>query len=174
MTKRARGEAIILSLAILVFIALLGNAVWQARQTVRDGLRQQDITNLKRALEKYNNRHNSYPAPLEGATACTAATDNDSWFFGDRSVLLKEGDIDAIPHDLREKRGYVYRYCATNTDNKTGQGYFIEAQLEQTLPPIIAFDEDESRKFTYQILSENGKTLYRVCGGTERQCDLIN
>lgn len=162
-----------MAIGALAFLALLVlfPAVFQARTAVRDDLRVQDLTLLKQALEEYNNTHNFYVTPPSTATsACTTSIELDSWLFGSASSLIKEGDIDALPHDVRESRHRYYAYCATEIQNGRAAGYYLEAHLEQQLEPKIGFDEDEARKFDYRILYQDDKTLYRVCGGTETQC----
>ena len=156
---RAQKEYVI---AIGIFVILLGFlavAVLTARENVRDDLRKADITNLKRAAEMYYNQHNFFPP---GALGCMSSHD--------LAVLLDEGHIDALPHDVRENRDHAYKYCVTNLQENQAQGFFLEAELEGNSPDVIDFDEDETRKFHYRILHENGKILYRVCGGTETQC----
>lgn len=165
----ARWEYTALGVFVLMMVALVIPALLAARATVRDDLRQTDITNLKRALEQYYNVHLSYVTPL-GTEGCTASG-RESWFFGDASPLLREQFIDAIPHDIREADGLTYRYCVTKRDTAgRASGYFLEAQLERWQAARHNFDEDERRKFHYQILHQDGTVLYRVCGGEEQRC----
>lgn len=63
-----------------------------------------------------------------------------------------------------------YRYLITDTAAQHTQGYYLEAQLERPSVNMVGFDEDEKRKYHFRVLSENNQTLYRVCGGTELQC----
>lgn len=63
-----------------------------------------------------------------------------------------------------------YRYVVTNTAANHTQGYYLEAQLERRAPDALGFDEDEKRKYHFRVLNEKSHTLYRVCGGTETQC----
>lgn len=157
----------IISAILLVFLL---NAVVHARAAVRDDLRRTDITTLKRGAEMYYNQHAFYPAPPENEPSCTEVSNENSWLFHPQSPLLKEQHINAIPHDVRESRGHTYKYCATHVESGHTIGYFFEAQLEVDQPEIVTLDEDETRNFTYRILHEDGKILYRVCGGTETQC----
>lgn len=153
-----------------IFLLLLIPAVWLARAEVRDDLRRQDITNLKRAIEQYFNRHQYYPTPPT-TEACTSSSP-DSWFFGDRAALLREQHIDVIPHDVRENQQYYYSYCATAYDrNGKTRGYYLQAQLERPAAATRAFDEDEERKFYFRVLNDHDQVLYRVCGGNEKQCE---
>ena len=64
-----------------------------------------------------------------------------------------------------------YRYVVTKTQDQAASGYYIEAELEVAQSDRTAFDEDEQRKYFYRILHKDGKTLYRVCGGDEKQCE---
>ena len=163
-------EYVALGVIMIIFLVFLGNSLHQSRIAVRDDLRRQDITNLKRALEQYNNARNSYPTPPPEEDSCTATSDKSSWLFGSQSPLLNEQFIDAIPHDVRESSDRSYRYCVTEKQNGQAVGYFLEARLEVPQDNMIGFDEDEMRKFDYRIVNESNKTLYRVCGGTDTQC----
>lgn len=168
---RAQIEYIVAGTITVILLAFVLNAVIHARAAVRDDLRRADITSLKRGTEMYFNRHNFYPTPPDGQPGCTAVSEPNSWLFGSQSPLLKEQHINAIPHDVREGRGYRYSYCATEIQNSGTAGYYFEAQLEVDQPDTVALDEDETRNFHYRVLHENGKILYRVCGGAETQCD---
>lgn len=169
MTKRARYEYIAIAILGVFFLFFVGYGLLQARTQVRDDLRKNDITDLKRALEQYNNKIFAYPAPPNGELGCTS-TSPDSWLLGKASPLVSGHFIDAIPHDVRESKGHTYTYCATDVVGGKTISYYLEAQLEINEPDARAFDEDEQRKFDYRILHENGKVLYRVCGGEEKQC----
>lgn len=168
-----RGRAELWGLVIFALLALffIVPAFQAARAEVRDDLRRQDITNLKRALEGYNNIYTHYVTPPKAAAACTTSS-ADSWFFGERSPLLKEQVLDVIPHDVREQAGLVYTYCVTQWDeNGQAGGYYLQATLEQDALDMVGFDEDELRKFSYRIMHEAGRVQYRVCGGNEKQCE---
>lgn len=169
MEQRAKRELITIIAASILLLILGSVSILHARTVVRDNLRKEDMTNLKRALEQYNNLHTLYVTPPDGKVGCTKSS-SDSWFFGESSPLLKEQFIDAIPHDVRESKGMVYSYCVTKIDNKRAISFYLEAMLESNHPEGIFFDEDEKRKFDYRILREDGTLLYRVCGGEEQQC----
>lgn len=153
------------------FLIICIAAILPARAEVRDDLRRQDVTNLKKAAEQYFNLHEYYPTPPAGVSRCTSSSP-ESWFFGESSSLLRGQHIDAIPHDVRERRGYHYAYCVTSRDgtDKTA-GYYLQAQLERPEMEQRSFDEDETRKFHFRILHESDQVLYRVCGGNEKQCE---
>jgi hypothetical protein len=156
----AQKEYLVLACLLFVFVITLIPSLLTARAHVRDGLRREDISYLKRSLEQFYNEHNFYPLPE--TSNCIASTEPEQWSF-----------IETMPHDVREHTGFVYRYCVTSADSQgqTGAlGYFLESQLEVDQPNQRMFDEDELRKFHYRILHEEGKTLYRVCGGEEKQC----
>ncbi|MEK7556707.1 MAG: hypothetical protein AAB538_01900 [Patescibacteria group bacterium] len=167
---RPQIEYTIAGVIAIFLLALLLNAIVHARAAVRDDLRKTDVTTLKRGAEIYYNQHVFYPTPPSQEPGCTEVADEDSWLFSSASLLLREQHLDAIPHDVRESRGHTYRYCTTHIESGKTNGYFFEAQLEVEQPDTIALDEDETRNFTYRILHEDGKILYRVCGGTENQC----
>lgn len=166
-----RWEYLVAGTLLAIIGILVARAVWYARQEVRDDLRKQDLTNIKRALEQYFNKHEQYAGPASGTSqpACTTSGDANSWLFGETSPLLQEKFITALPHDVREGRGRSYRYCASVTNGQAA-GFVLEAQLESIAKPGIFFDEDEQRKFHYRILESNSQTIYRLCGGTELSC----
>lgn len=167
-------EYTVATLMAVVLLALLASAMLNARAAVRDDLRKTDLTNLKRGIEMYNNQHNFYPAPPSEPSdmpKCTTVTDTSSWLFAGNSILLRGQYLNAIPHDVRESRGHIYMYCATDIlQGSQALGYYLEAQLEVKQPDIVAHDEDDLHNFDYRVLHDNGKILYRVCGGTENQC----
>jgi type II secretory pathway pseudopilin PulG len=131
METRTKREAI----AILVFGCILGYfalyGITYARAAVRDDLRKQDLTNIKRSLEQYFNTHNTYLSPPSGKAECTRSS-QESWFFGDASPLLKKQFIDAIPHDVRESRGFTYTYCSTVMDGSKTTGFYLKHSWNPT------------------------------------------
>lgn len=153
-------EYLILTLLLAILLGFTIPSLLTARASVRDGLRRQDITYLKRSLEQFYNANEYYPL-INGAD-CITSDNPSNWYF-----------IDTLPHDVREDDGHIYRYCVTDTDPAAGGaiGYFLEATLEVDQPTGNFFDEDESRKFYYRQFTENDRTIYRVCGGTEMQCE---
>lgn len=165
----AKWEFTIVAIGFALFLGITAYSVSYARAAVRDDLRKQDITNLKRAIEQYYNIEELYPISPNRRTGCTTSS-KDSWFFSDESPLLHGQFIDAIPHDVRENKGFVYSYCVTQAPKKQATAFYLEARLESNEPKGIFFDEDEQRKFHYRVLEEDGKKLYRVCGGEEKQC----
>jgi hypothetical protein len=167
MRPTARREYLVLGLVLIIFFIALIPSLLTSRAQVRDGLRRQDITYLKRSLEQFYNQHTYYPSLAD--TDCITAAEPARWPF-----------IETLPHDVREHKGFLYRYCVTSADETglpAGQagalGYFLEAQLEVDQPDQRTFDEDELRKFYYRILHEDDKILYRVCGGEEKQCEPV-
>jgi hypothetical protein len=173
---RAQWEYLTLALLLATMLLLLIPAIINARAQVRDDLRRADLTNLKRALEQYNNTYNHYGQAPTADAHCTVNSDHTSWMLGDGSPLLTEQFIDAIPHDVREDKGHVYQYCMTGVSqsSQTVAGYYLQAELEVKQDDTRTFDEDESRKFHYRILHQDGQVLYRICGGTETQCEREN
>lgn len=173
MTRTTK-EYVLVGITLFIILSLVGRAVIIGKSMVRDDLRRQDMTNLKGALERYYNAHTIYVSPPDQTTKplCTTSGD-DSWFFGKKSPLLTEQFIDAIPHDVREGEKSTYQYCAThrNAQGKT-VGYVLQAIQEQPAKTGVFFDEDEKRKFSYQISNENNQFFYRVCGGEETLCDI--
>lgn len=157
--------------AILIGLVWLGISLPYARAAVRDDLRLDDLTHLRRGLEMYYNIHNFYAASPEPSLGCTRSDDPQSWFFGPTSPLLHERVVDAIPHDVRERRGFVYTYCITALAPGGAGGYYLDARLENKRPLGSVFDEDERRKFYYRVVMDHGQLILRICGGSERQCE---
>ncbi|MGH9857590.1 MAG: hypothetical protein ACRD4B_07075 [Acidobacteriota bacterium] len=170
MDKRQRREYWTVGIFLVLLGGLLLSSFITARAQVRDELRKQDLTNLKHAVEMYNNAHGYYPAPPSGTPGCTRSDDRSSWLFNEESPLLKEQHLDAIPHDVREQRGHIYTYCVTDVKDNQGLGFYLQAQFEVDQADTRTFDEDESRKFHYRILHDEETILYRICGGNEKQC----
>lgn len=156
MLSPAQREYLVLAILIFIFVAALIPSLLASSALTRDGLRKQDITYLKRAMEDYYNVHLAYPLPRD---ACISSANPYLWTF-----------VSVLPHDVRESSGHRYRYCVTLSHAAGATGYFLEAQFETDSPDQRAFDEDEQRKFHYRIMHENGMVLYRVCGGEEQQC----
>lgn len=169
--RTAKHELRVIGCALFLFLGLATYSISYARAAVRDDLRKQDVTNMKRALEQYYNVHGSYVTPPREASRCTS-TNPDSWFFGNSSPLLQAQFIDAIPHDVRESKGFVYSYCTSGATENGAQAFYLEATMESNVREGVFFDEDEQRKFGYRVLLEDGEKLYRVCGGDEQQCKI--
>ncbi|MBI1833778.1 MAG: hypothetical protein HYR90_03040 [Candidatus Andersenbacteria bacterium] len=170
MNHDLKWELLAIGIAAGIALIILIPAFLYARTQARDHLRVEDITNLKQAVEVYHNDREYYPTPPKSKPHCTDSRTVDSWFFGPQSPIVKGQYIDVSPHDIRESDTQYYRYCVTDIRKGEAKGYFFEASLELPQNDVIAFDEDETRKFDYRILHEDDKALYRVCGGTETQC----
>lgn len=151
LSLRVKIETAVCVAVLSIFGWLLLYAVLVTRAEIRDDQRKQDLTTLKQALEQYNNRHHGYPAAPPNQSPCTTSDEKDSWFFSEAS-----------------SKGY--RYCAAAGQQGLADGFFLETALEHTQPTGTFKDEDERRKFRYRVLEEDGKLLYRICGGTEDQC----
>src|SRR3989344_6769753 len=156
MPTIAQREYAVIAAVLLIFAAALVPSLIVARAEIRDSLRRQDITYLKRSLEQFYNEHEFYPALPD--RDCITSREPSQWPF-----------IETLPHDVREGKGFIYRFCITSTAAAGTNGYYLEAQLEVDQDDQRTFDEDELRKFYYRILHEGGKTLYRVCGGEAKQ-----
>lgn len=165
-----RWENVVVAVLVFVVLGLGSYAFMFGRATVRDELRLADLTNIKHALEKYNNIYTFYTTGPTYEVGCTYSDDPQSWFFGSQSPLLKAQVIDALPHDVRETPDRRYAYCTTSLSNNKTDGYYLEARLEVDQPDRLVFDEDEERKFYYRILHENDRIFLRLCGGVEKQC----
>lgn len=147
MSRQSFWEMIAVLVLAAMFLVFALPALFYARADIRDDGRKNDIAQLKHALEQYNNKANNYIATPDGQPGC---------------INSKAIKAPAITSD--------YRYCVTQVTGKQITGYYLEAQLENHQADYIGFDEDEDRKYAFRILNENGHTLYRVCGGEEKQC----
>ena len=170
MQARTKKEFIVVALGGILLCSIGLYSSLYARSVVRDDIRKQDITNLKRAIEQYNNAHAFYPTPPSGSSECSKSSPQD-WLLGEDSSLLKEHFIDAIPHDTRESKGFAYMYCPTVISKGHTTGFYLQAQFESDQAEGVFFDDDEHRKFGYRILNNNDTKLYRVCGGDDHQCN---
>lgn len=163
-TTAKKEFAVLLSL-LVVYVAFLLPALFTERTHVRDDLRKEDLGNIKRALEMYNNEMTYYATPPDSQQGCTSSEDHQSWFFGSDSPLSL-----TTPHDVRATQGHEYVYCVTSLDKGKTNGFYLQAQLERRVPEAIGYDEDERRQYSFRILHDGDKTFFRVCGGAEMQC----
>src|SRR5687768_3132610 len=110
MLTTARREYLVLAVLLIIFLVSLIPSLLTSRAHVRDGLRRQDITSLKRSLEQFYNEHEYYPpvrqaGPAVDGASCITSLEPDRWPF-----------IEALPHDVRENNGFLYRYCITDAN----------------------------------------------------------
>ena len=186
----AKHEYLAIAFLALTALIFLIPAALHARQIARDDMRKIDLSQFKRTLEHYHNQHDHYLTPPTDVLTnqptlplCTNQADPDSWFFGPSSPLRANGFLPTMPTDPhrthRTDHAHSYTYCVTElSDKATTTGYYVETTLEQTIPSNqlgTGFDEDEQRKYHYRQLAVPSKTTpaiikYRVCGGTETQC----
>ncbi len=170
MVRRTFWEIIACGALVFALLIYTAHGIIASRTAVRDNLRKEDVTNMKHALEAYFNAHEFYMTPPEEKPACTHSNEEGSWFFSSNSALLTEQYVDALPHDVREHKGYAYTYCAIDVNEKGAQGYTLQAKLEIDQKDACLFDEDESRKFEYQISHKDRDTIYTVFGGSAPTC----
>ncbi|MBI1833796.1 MAG: hypothetical protein HYR90_03130 [Candidatus Andersenbacteria bacterium] len=164
MDKDNRQEIIFLVTVAFLFWIFLVPAVRQARLETRDTLRQEHLTTLRAAIEKFGNDNVFYPTPAPNFLLCTTTHDKKSWFFGKQSPLLSARYLEAIPHDVRESSRRTYTYCATDIRDDGAHGYYLESILEGD---VIK----EEPGFDFKLVPDDKRVIYRVCGGTATECD---
>lgn len=123
MSPRARWEAVALVVLLLVLLAFAIPAFLHARAEVRDDLRRDDLTNLKRELEQYNNKFKVYPAISGGQEGCTpkgsytycvtqVEAGQTVGFYVEAQLEVPQPDT--IGFDEDESRKFAYRIINEN------------------------------------------------------------
>lgn len=168
-----RTEALVLGMLMAMFLIFVSGAVHYATREHRDGLRRQQLREIKTELEHWYNSQNGFPLHPSGELGwCGSTEDPDDWFFV--SFLQRERRWPTPVRDPRPSRRFVLRYCPTalaaeqNADIPLTGGFFLEAVLENPAPDSAQFNTEHNvfeRTFTV-----NGRTQYRLCGGIETQC----
>ncbi|TSC72499.1 MAG: hypothetical protein G01um101438_583 [Parcubacteria group bacterium Gr01-1014_38] len=172
-TPETRAEALVFSTLIVVFLVFLGGALNYAAREHRDGVRRQQLREIKTELERWYNSTNGFPLHPSGDLGwCGSTDDPEDWFF--TSFLKRERQWSALVRDPKASRSLKYRYCPTVLEAKKGEGtplaagFFLEATLENRRPGSAGFNAEHNvfeRTFT-----PNGRTRYWLCGGRETQC----
>ncbi len=164
---RARREAAVLVLLLLVFAGSLLPALVAARQQVRDGLRRARLIELKRALELVNNALGHYPMPPDEPRArCSSSLDVRDWFFGNHRAAVLRKHLPEIPRDPSFPGTWDYRYCVSVVDALGATAWTVRTQLERRQDPRAAFDAEENHNFYTRVVRNGPATFYDICGGT--------
>lgn len=168
-----RAEALTLGVLAVVFLVFLSGALRYAAREHRDGVRRQQLREIKTELERWYNDKNGFPLHPSGELGwCGSTEDPDDWFFV--SFLQRERRWPTPVQNPRRSRGFVLRYCPTvlaeekNADVPLASGFFLEAALENPNPESAHFNTEHN--MFERTLTVNGRTHYRICGGVEDQC----
>lgn len=172
-TPETRAEALVLtSLAVVFLVLLIGGLNYAAREH-RDGVRRQHLRAIKTELEQWYNSRNGFPIhPSGDLDWCGSSTDPDDWFFV--TFLKRERQWATPVRDSKASRGFAFRYCPTVLAEKTDEqhplavGFFLETPLENRPPESAGFNTEHH--IFERTLRAEGRTFYRICGGTEAQC----
>ena len=172
-TPETRAETLVFSMLIAVFLVLLSGALSYAAREHRDGLRRQQLREIKTELEHWYNSTNAFPLhPSGDLDWCGSTDDPEDWFF--TSFLKRERQWSIPVRDPKASSGFTFRYCPTVLAEKRGEGtplasgFFLEAALENRRPESAEFNAEHNifeRTFTVK-----GRTRYWICGGRETRC----
>jgi len=119
MRNVAKVEYSFLFLLLVIFIVFLLPAAIYARRESRDGIRRNELTNFKTELEKYYNKHETYPLVFSTGPHQYFAIDKDSkgatkWFLRAKMENLHKAERG---FDKEAGHNYFYRYL--NENNST-------------------------------------------------------
>jgi len=119
MEKTAKLEISFLLLFFFVFATLLFPAALHARREVRDGIRRNELTNFKTELEKYYNKHETYPLTFNANPHQYAVVEKNTkgatkWFL--RAKLENQHKVEK---GFDEEAGHNYYYRYINENNNT-------------------------------------------------------
>ena len=111
--------------------------------------------------------------PPEISSGAVPQRIREDWFFD--AFLRRETTLTGPLQIPKPRAGYPLRYCSTAVAEKQdaggplASGYFVEATLENIREDSVTFNTEHN--VAERTLNENGRTLYRICGGTETQCE---
>lgn len=172
-TPETRSEACVLVAIGVIFLMLFIGAAGYARREYHDGLRRQKLREIKFELERAFNTTNGFPLhPSGDLTWCGSTEDPEDWFF--TAFLKRERRWENPVHDSQPSHESFFRYCSTALGGKTAKGkplaagFFLEATMENPRKDSTGFNTEYN--IFERTLTENGQTLFRICGGTETQC----
>lgn len=119
MRNVAKLEISSLFLFFIVFAILLLPAALHTRRELRDGIRRNELTNFKTELEKYYNKHETYPLVFNANPHQYFVVNKDSkgaikWFLRakmENPHKAEKGFDEEVEHN------YYYRY--SNENNNT-------------------------------------------------------
>lgn len=171
-TQPARGEALALVGATLLFLIALVPALSYARREHRDGVRRALLREVKQELELWFNEREGFPLHPSGDLGhCGSTDDTEDWFFAHFWVRERKKEPLRI---LGNDRQYPLRYCPTAraavTDGQppAASGFILEAVLEHPQPERVRFNFEHN--IGERTVNVDGRSAYRICGGTETQC----
>lgn len=171
-TQPARGEALALMGATLLFLIALVPALSYARREHRDGVRRALLREVKQELELWFNERGSFPLHPSGDLGhCGSTGDTEDWFFAHFWVRERKKAPLRTPGNDRQ---HHLRYCPTAraavTDGQppAAAGFILEAALEHPQPEAARFNEEYN--IFERTLAVDGRPVHRICGGTEKQC----
>lgn len=161
-----RMEAIGLLILAVVYIGFLVPALITARKEARDGVRRDDLTALKNALEQYQNVAQAYPAaPREPRVGCAVSRETD-WFFGSSSPLRQKKLFPARMIDTDS--GRRYEYCVVEGDTHGATAWYLRTRLENLHASESGFDSEGGHNYWFRTVREGRTTFFDICGGTFR------
>jgi len=137
--------AIIGILAALIFVSMNG-----AQTSARDGRRQSELSQTKKALQAYYLQNGRYPTTTEDGISLESDSDTNGTFS---QTMKASGYMSIIPRDPKYALGgeYSYKYIATSTNaftlcakTEVSDGY---ACIDQTSGGGIAFSDEPPVNF---------------------------
>ncbi|MFA5643818.1 MAG: prepilin-type N-terminal cleavage/methylation domain-containing protein, partial [Candidatus Paceibacterota bacterium] len=120
-SKRKNSEAFTL-IELLVVVAIIGIlsamifvSMTSAQATARDGRRQSELSQTKKALQSYYLQNGGYPATGADGISLEADSDTNGTFT---QTMKSGGYMSIIPRDPKYTSGgeYTYKYIATTTE----------------------------------------------------------
>ena len=155
-SKRKNSEAFTL-IELLVVVAIIGIlsamifvSMTSAQATARDGRRQSELSQTKKALQSYYLQNGGYPATGADGISLEADSDTNGTFT---QTMKSGGYMSIIPRDPKYTSGgeYTYKYIATTTEayilcakTEAGAGYICTDQtsgggITQVAEPPVDF-----------------------------------
>ncbi len=171
-SPETRRDLLLVSIPVLVFLVALVPALAHAQREYRDGVRRDRLRHVKRDLEDWYNRTNAFPLPPSGdAARCGTSDDRGDWFFTGHRIE----DFSRSPvHDPTNRSPFVFRYCPTARtpgDPPGATAFFLESTLENPAAERAGFNFEHN--ILERVLTVDGRSVYRICGGTEAQCGTV-
>lgn len=119
MSPTAKKEIIVTGALTVIFIILLFPALIYARRELWDSAQIRQMIKVKEELERYNNKHQTYPLELNNPSFKYVVTEKDTkgalaWYL---RMPMKNRLTPKNGFDEEEGRNYYYRI--TKENNKT-------------------------------------------------------
>jgi len=73
--------------------------------------------------------------------------------------------------DIVESKSLVLYHPSDISKSNQAGGFYLETFLVKKSDDAVGKNEDPGMGFNYKIYQKEGKTVYRVCGGTEMSCE---